>query len=112
MKEAIKKRWLEALNSGEYNQTTGRLKRESGFCCLGVLCDLYSKEKNEEWYAYSDYHFEFLGSPTLLPLAVRRWAGIEEGNPSVSYKRPTSLAQLNDRGKTFKQIAKVIKKYL
>lgn len=33
-------RWLEALKSGEYSQTTRTLRDDSGFCCLGVLADI------------------------------------------------------------------------
>lgn len=33
-------KWVEALESGEYHQTTGRLKDDIGFCCLGVACDI------------------------------------------------------------------------
>ncbi len=44
MNANIKKIWLKALRSGEYEQTTTRLCRPRsdgvGFCCLGVLCDL------------------------------------------------------------------------
>ena len=43
-KEKIQE-WVDALRSGDYIQTTGRLCRDDGskhktFCCLGVLCDL------------------------------------------------------------------------
>jgi hypothetical protein len=37
MNEQIKQRWIEALRSGEYEQTQGRLRDETGYCCLGVL---------------------------------------------------------------------------
>ena len=33
-------KWLEALRSGKYKQTTGRLQDSKGFCCLGVACDV------------------------------------------------------------------------
>ena len=35
MNSAIRK-WIEALRSGEYNQTSGTLHDKNGFCCLGV----------------------------------------------------------------------------
>ena len=48
MNPEVKKRWLAALRSGEYAQTTGKLHRldpdvfepndiPAGYCCLGVL---------------------------------------------------------------------------
>lgn len=44
--------WLKALRSGEYQQTTGRLRKsgpDAGFCCLGVLCDLARKDGGDDW---------------------------------------------------------------
>lgn len=53
MNEAWKDKWVAALRSGKYTQTTGKLCREqaypgnkereaipAGFCCLGVLTDI------------------------------------------------------------------------
>ena len=41
MQPKLKKKWLKALRSGEYRQTTRKLKSRNGaFCCLGVLCDI------------------------------------------------------------------------
>lgn len=50
-----KKKWIEALESGDYEQTVGTLKGEDidgnvGFCCLGVYCDLIGKDMGEEGY--------------------------------------------------------------
>ena len=37
----IKETWLEALRSGKYKQTHGKLKARNGaFCCLGILCEI------------------------------------------------------------------------
>lgn len=33
----IKEKWIQALQSGEYKQTTGTLCDKNGYCCLGVL---------------------------------------------------------------------------
>lgn len=37
---AIKAKWVEALRSGEYQQTQGKLhdNTSNSYCCLGVLC--------------------------------------------------------------------------
>ena len=41
MDEKLKKRWVKALRSGEYEQGRGQLRTWDGrFCCLGVLCNL------------------------------------------------------------------------
>ena len=33
-------KWVEALESGKYEQEIGFLKGPKGYCCIGVLCDL------------------------------------------------------------------------
>jgi hypothetical protein len=37
---AFKAKWVAALLSGEYQQTSATLRSETGFCCLGVACDV------------------------------------------------------------------------
>lgn len=38
----LRARWVKALRSGEYGQTTGSLYRSANdaYCCLGVLCEV------------------------------------------------------------------------
>lgn len=49
--------WIAALRSGDYKQTTGKLKSkedddgEHGYCCLGVACD---KAPMGEWFTADD----------------------------------------------------------
>ena len=38
MNAEIKQRWVDALRSGEYEQTRGTLHKGDSYCCLGVLC--------------------------------------------------------------------------
>jgi len=51
MPNEIARKWLDALRSGKYSQTTGHLRKieardttdhalREGYCCLGVLCDI------------------------------------------------------------------------
>ncbi len=41
MNRELKKRWVEALRSGQYKQGQKQLRPDADtFCCLGVLCDL------------------------------------------------------------------------
>lgn len=37
---AARKQWVKALRSGKYQQAIGRLRRDGGYCCLGVACDV------------------------------------------------------------------------
>ena len=54
--QSLKQRWVDALRSGEYQQTTGVLHRTHsdeddepvGHCCLGVLCDLLDFVKEDD----------------------------------------------------------------
>ena len=38
-------KWVLALRSGEYSQTTGKLQDDCGHCCLGVACDVFIPKK-------------------------------------------------------------------
>jgi hypothetical protein len=117
MNPEIKRRWIEALRSGEYEQGTYSLRSMKGdkvtYCCLGVLCDLYAKEKGTKWYMLSNEYFTFMSLRSELPQKVMKWAGIKRYDGEFSYKngKDTSLMGLNDDGKSFKQIADVIEKY-
>lgn len=74
MDAEIKAKWVEALRSGRYEQTTGFLRRSNGrFCCLGVLCDvrgttIEADRRNEE--AYQSIA-EFLGEDQMTELWYR-----------------------------------------
>ncbi len=50
MNQEIKEKWVAALESGEYQQARKCLNDGTGFCCLGVLTDLFIKEtKQGKW---------------------------------------------------------------
>jgi len=112
MDKKIKKLWVEALP--KYEQTTQALKNEDGFCCLGVLCDVYRKEKGIDWEkpAFTNrmgrsYMF---GESTKLPVEVQEWAGLNGSNPMVG---EFDLISLNDSQRlTFSQIAQKINIHL
>lgn len=116
----IKKRWLAALRGGRYEQITVKLYDGKGFCCLGVLCDLYLKEHKKEWDNQGwDKRFFIEDNSSGLPEVVQKWAGIEVG--PLSYRVPLSksyggentLTELNDKKLySFNQIAEVIEKEL
>lgn len=40
MNRALRDRWVAALRSGQYPQSKGSLRTHTGYCCLGVLCDV------------------------------------------------------------------------
>ena len=109
MNEQVKEKWLNALRSGDYKQTKSCLHKGDGFCCLGVLCDLYGKEHNVEWKLVdAGIYYEFQDKKAILPLSVIEWAGVEDDNPEIC---ETPLSRLNDTGYTFNEIADIIEKH-
>jgi hypothetical protein len=109
MNEEIKKQWIEALTNGDYKQGQKRLRATHGpsnvcYCCLGVLCDLYSKATNTPWI-----YDIILGHNAVLPLEVQAWSGLKAYGPGVEFPDGDSLMALNDnQGMSFEQIAAVI----
>jgi len=112
MNPQIKQKWVSALRSGDYQQGECYLRKEDGFCCLGVLCDLYGKEDNVEWTPSGfDNAYAFQGNVGDLPSSVIEWAGVEGQNPDIDNGTET-LAGLNDTGCTFEEIAHIIENHL
>lgn len=132
MNPGIKKRWLEALRSGEYKQGRSflRAKDKNGdlrHCCLGVLTDLFVNDHvGTRWYEEDKDQFtrrvsyEFDGAEDYPSERVWRWAGLSESSPIVilkkkdpfGYIQKSDLASLNDDRKTFSTIAKYIEEQL
>lgn len=113
MNERIKKLVVAALTSGEYTQSRHALRTDSGYCCLGVICDLAAKEGIGQWARVgSGWLFKDKDGNTrhdVLTPAVKKWAGIAMDNPDTS---TGSLAHRNDRGATFGEIASAIEEEL
>ena len=112
----VKEKWLAALRSGEYKQGRNALRRNNNFCCLGVLCDIYSEEKNVPWEKLGD-HDRILDCKSILPDKIKSWAELPGQNPSVEHtdlhsgKDNKTLAGLNDIYHCdFNQIADIIEK--
>jgi len=110
MNPQIKQKWVDALRSGDYKQGQNYLRTNNGFCCLGVLCDLYGKEHNVEWELVdAGIYYEFQDKKAILPLSVIEWAGVEDDNPEIC---ETPLSRLNDTRSTFNEIADLIEEHL
>lgn len=121
MNPRIKKIWVSALRSGELEQVRGKLRKAGNkYCCLGVLCELAVREgviPPAQW----DYNaWSYCGSREYLPYEVRYWAGINAMNPQVFIPDPddpektleSTLAELNDTGSSFDEIADIIEDQL
>lgn len=113
MNAAIKQQWIDALRSGDYQQATGSLRTEEGFCCLGVLCDLHRKainKKKARWEKITHFGtFTYIGDADILPQDVIDWAGLKNADPICGVG---SLSGHNDNGKSFCEIAEIISESL
>lgn len=129
MNPEVKQKWIDALRSGNYEQGSEKLRSVSGYCCLGVLCDLYAQEHDTQWefrgneetnlqpqdYWYFDEQSEF------LPYSVMDWAGLKTNNPNVRVYCSNGededfytdeIANVNDTGYTFMDLSKIIEQQL
>lgn len=96
MNAELKAKWVEALRSGKYEQARRTLREPNSnkFCCLGVICEIQGMEwKLDEsgFYALSQ---------SINPMPVVQ-AGITCGDAQA-------LANMNDNGQTFAEIAAYI----
>jgi uncharacterized protein YeaC (DUF1315 family) len=130
MNPEIKQKWIDALRSGKYSQGSEKLRSEQGYCCLGVLCDLYSQEQNQEWdfrgvdeenHQLMDYWY-FDDASEFLPESVMNWAGLSLANPPVKldveeededpWSYQDEISNLNDSGYSFIALADIIEAQL
>lgn len=76
--ENIVDRWIEELKGGKRIQATGTLHTETGFCCLGVLCDI-SEVSN--WVVDPGSRISlYEDSSVSLPVKVMDVAGLSDCN--------------------------------
>lgn len=104
MNKWVKRKWVRALRSGEYSKGAGALKREDGYCCLGVLAEEmapeFVKPTGDSWWAVA-----VGGEEGLLPddLAIL-WG--------VSNEDQVALAKVNDYADTFEPVIAYIEENL
>jgi hypothetical protein len=111
----VKQLWVEALRSGKYSQTRGRLRDEDGFCPLGVLCDLNAQYAPEEMRGAWEEDMRFSGCLGVLPYVVINWAGLPAWDSHGNLPDNTILPWYNDgrvepfiRRHTLAEIADII----
>ncbi len=104
MNQDIKDKWIAALRSGKYQQGKYNLRKESSFCCLGVLCDISGKM---EWKTDTTGStiFSYDKQKASLPESILGWADLR------SYQQEP-LVDRNDGGKSFSEIADYIEENL
>jgi hypothetical protein len=107
----LRRKWLEALRSGNYHQGTGYLKREKNggviqYCCLGVLCEVAGLESKLAETRVGMHSFE--GSRKFLPPSVMVKVGLVSAGGDSRKATTPSLSALNDSGYDFAYIARYI----
>ena len=117
MNPEIREQWAQDLESGDYPQSSGYLRTERGFCCLGVLC-----EQAVRAGVISRFGLSYGTSPedpeknaTFLPRKVMNWAGLDHADPYVDRRDNNdtcSLSELNDMETSFGVIARLIREQL
>lgn len=121
-RKITRKEWIEALKSGKYKQGTKVLCRQDGaMCCLGVAMELTGFDRSEDYYSEYDEiipayfyivptdfgnvkRFDFPHNSFINELALDQqvvWDGMPRCQANV-------LANLNDLGYTFEQIADLL----
>ena len=119
MKKEVADKWVAALRSDVYVQGKDMLANEdrTEHCCLGVLCEIAIENgvrvrvrtEGEEFTRYD-------GESYRLPHVVKEWADMmfNDGrlfDEDTEDLPPDSLAELNDSGLSFKEIADHIEEY-
>lgn len=107
--------WIETLESGKYKQGRQSLRTaDDGFCCLGVYCDILSKKGLGEWshdghawkFTFRDEGEEGTLPSTVVGLGFQQACGFAY-NAGTAGSR--TLADANDGGRPFKEIARIIR---
>ena len=89
MNQDVKKRWVEALRDGSYEQGHGALRKGDTYCCLGVLCDIMDgtwEEDDGMW----------VGSQNAI------WAPPEDLSDNIGL-RSRDISQLMEMNDTLKK---------
>ncbi len=127
MNPEIRAQWCIALRSGDYEQTAGNLRKRpeegrdepAGYCCLGVLTDLWIKAGHSEMVADELEGEGEDGEPLalcsvwdhsggVLSWEVAKWAGLACCDPDLLPGEHGTATWVNDSGQTFAEIADLI----
>lgn len=107
-------RWVLALRSGKYSQTSQSLKDGTDYCCLGVACDINDIGKFNDLGAYTIWNHDKWSLQIyheFPPNEIMALLGFIKDDPcAVTQEHGSiSLTMLNDRyNYSFQEIADVI----
>lgn len=120
--EDIVWRWIEALESGHYTQTTGTLRRGNCYCATGVLCDILYPDSWMPWTGLEDswimkdvyYNNRVSTSTMTVGYEVARRVGMEIDNDYDLDRELMSIIHIssaNNHGASFARIAQSLRDY-
>ena len=93
MDQKLKRRWVKALLSGEYEQGRDRLLQDGKYCCIGVFHRIHTgRDPDILWDGSSD------------DIAVQ--TALKDGG--LTNEGITAIADINDAGVPFDMIAGLI----
>ena len=111
-------RWIEALESGQYQQGARALHRTDGsMCCLGVAAHIFAKEHGivPELSITPNYKecYTYQGDHSIAPLYVRSALSLNDAiGGGTGGMGAFPLVSLNDsHGYSFAQIAEHLRKH-
>ena len=111
MREYVKNKWVAALKSGKYKQGCCHLRGPTGYCCLGVLCEVFMDEGNElDVRTTQNSVVEYNGQTSYPPKKVREWAGICHVSGRAS-SADYCVAAINDTTDSFTDAIEYIEKH-
>jgi len=116
MNKEIKEKWVKALRSGEYKQGCDYLKQEGlvyRYCCIGVLVDIGLEGEWREVLSSGKYKFYPAGENkdgTTFYEFINGQKYLDK--LSITMGQQKALADMNDNGTPFCQIADWIEKNL
>jgi hypothetical protein len=93
----LKAKWIAALRSGEFNQARSRLRDHDNYCCLGVLACVLGA-------SWKDKSIPVIRGKPLATNSVY----VLESMCGLALGAQYELAELNDTGVTFPEIADYI----
>lgn len=112
MNKSLQERWVKALTDGSYPQTQNVLRDETGYCCLGVACDLLDPKG---WGKLDEVTYTCGGGSASSKKLAFGWNNTSSASiaglcTSIGIE-PFDLRRLvnaNDAGESFSEIAKIV----
>jgi hypothetical protein len=105
MNRELRDKWVAALRSGEYKQARGWLSHKGGYCCLGVLCDVAGLSRNHRDPVEFVFNDAGRDDDEMILGALRKDV---DGDGDYAKR----LAELNDNGASFDEIADYIEAHI